>query len=143
MRKSEIDVFNFSKDLDNYSDKIFKIEKLDSSFGNEIIQEKLEVDESESNKNSQKSSFSTNKVEENKENINSFGMVIGDRIKNINYCINYLKMKEINTNEKFFIYFNANITKIMDYLMDVEDNNDIQYSSSDSTEKKKNRFRKR
>ena len=137
MRKSEIDVLNFSKDLDNYSDKIFKSEKLDSSFGNEIIQERLEVDESESDKNSQKSSFSSNQLEENKENTNSFEMVIGERIKNINYCINYLKMKEINTNEKFFIYFNTNINKIMDYLMDVGDNNYLQYSSSESTEKKK------
>ena len=137
MRKSEIDMLNFSKDLDNYSDKLFKNEKLDSSFGNEYVEEKIEVDESESYKNSQKSSFLSNGFEEKKENNNSFEMVIEDTIKYMNHCINYLKMKEISINEKYFIYFNTDIKKIMNYLMDDKDINYIQYSSSNSTEKKK------
>ena len=52
LKKCEIDILNFCKDLDNYSEKIFKNEGYDSSLGNEINQEKLERDESESYKNS-------------------------------------------------------------------------------------------
>ena len=55
-------------------------------------------------------------------------MEIEDTIKSLNYCINYLKMKEINTNEKFFIYFNENVTKIMDYLSGKPDKSKIENS---------------
>ena len=126
LRKCEIDILNFSKDLDNYSDKLFKKERLDSSLGNEIIQEKLEGGESESYRNSQDNSFSSDGFGENKEYINNYEMQIEDTIKSLNYCINYLKMKEINTNEKFSIYFNTNIKRLMDYLMDLRDYNDYQ-----------------
>ena len=136
MRKCEIDILNFYKDLDQYSDKIYKKEKLDSSLGNEIIQEKLERNESESSKNSIESSFSSNIFEQNKDN-NYLEMMIEDTIKSLNYCINYLKMKEINTNEKFFIYFNTNIIKIMKYLLDIRDYIDLENYSHDSLLKKK------
>ena len=109
LRKCEIDILNFSKDLDNYSDKLFKKERSESSIGDEI-----EADEFESCRNSQENSCSSGGFEENKE-ITGYEMNIEDTIKSINYCINYLKMKEINSNEKFFIYFNTNIKKIMDY----------------------------
>ena len=46
-------------------------------------------------------------------------------------------MKEINTNEKFFILFNTNIKKIMDYLLDVNDDIDLENISKDSSENKK------
>ena len=136
LRKCEIDILNFSKDLDNYSDKIFKKEKLDSILGNEIIQEKLEGDESESYRNSQDQSFSSDGFGENKDFINGYSMTIEDTIKSINYCINYLKMKEINSNEKFFIYFNTNVKKLMDYLMDIRDYSELQNNSYDSGGKK-------
>ena len=135
LRKCEIDILNFSKDLDNYSDKLFKKERLDSSLGNEIIQEKLEGGESESYRNSQDNSFSSDGFGENKEYINNYEMQIEDTIKSLNYCINYLKMKEINTNEKFFIYFNTNIKRLMDYLMDLRDYNDYQNLSYESAGK--------
>ena len=125
MYKYEIDIFNFSKDLDNYSEKLFRKE-LDSSLGNEIIQEKLEVEESESNRYSQENSFESDEFGDKKDNINANGMSIENLIKSLNYCINYLKMKEINTNEKFFIYFNSNIKIFMDYLI----NNDTEVLSS-------------
>ena len=127
MYKYEIDIFNFSKDLDNYSEKLFRKE-LDSSLGNEIIQEKLEVEESESNRYSQENSFESDEFGDKKDNINANGMSIENIIKSLNYCINYLKMKEINTNEKFFIYFNSNIKIFMDYLI----NNDTEVLSSES-----------
>ena len=131
MRKCEIDILNFSKDLDNYSDKLFKRDRLDSSLGNEIIQEKLEGDNSESYRNSRGHSFSSDEFGDNNDFIN-YEMNIEDTIKSLNYCINYLKMKEINSNEKFFIYFNTNVKKIMDYLMDIRDYTDtlkISYNS--------------
>ena len=135
MRKCEIDILNFSKDLDKYSDKLFKKERLDSSFGNEIIQEKLEGDESESY-NSQDNSLSSDGFGDYKNNINYYGMTIEDTVKSLNYCINYLKMKEINTNEKFFLYFDTKIKKIMDYLIEIRDYEDLQNLSYISEEKK-------
>ena len=135
LRKCEIDILNFSKDLDNYSDKLFKKEKLDSSLGNETIQEKLEIQESESFRNFQDNSFSSDGFRDNKEYINNYELLIEDIIKSLNYCINYLKMKEINTNEKFFIYFNTNIKKLMDYLMDLKDSKDVPNNSYESSSK--------
>ena len=76
LRKCEIDILNFSKDLDNYSEKIFRKERLDSSLGDEIIQEKLEGGESESYRNSQENSFLSDAFGDNKENINNNGMII-------------------------------------------------------------------
>ena len=139
MRKCEIDILNFSKDLDKYSDKLFNKERMDSSFGNEVIKKQLDRDDSESFKNFQdnSSSFSSNNFEQKKENTIYFEMSIEDTIKSLNYCINYLKMKEINTNEKYFIFFNTNIKKIMDYLLDVNDDIDLENISKDSSENKK------
>ena len=37
-------------------------------------------------------------------------------IKSLNYCLTYLKMKEITMNENYFIYFNSNMKILMDYL---------------------------
>ena len=134
MCKCEIDTLNFSKDLDTYSEKLFRKERLDSSLGREIIRDRLEVDESDKYTGSQ-DSFSS-EYGENKD-YNSYEMEIEETIKSMNYCINYLKMKEINTNEKFFIYFNTNIKKIMDYLKDTRDNSYMQESSYESNNKKK------
>ena len=142
LRKSEIDFFNFSKDLDNYSDKLFKKQRLDSSLGNEIIQEKLGRIESESFKNSQENSLSNEELIENKENINNYGIPIEKTIKSLNYCINYLKMKEINTNEKFFIYFSSYIENFMDYLIDLREYNHLQNLSYESEEKEKTYLQK-
>jgi hypothetical protein len=131
MCKCEIDTLNFSKDLDTYSDKLFRS---NSSLGREVIRDSLKGDESDKYTGSQ-DSFSS-EYEENKD-CNSYEMEIEETIKSLNYCINYLKMKEINTNEKFFIYFNTNVKKIMDYLRDIGDNSYMQESSYDSKEPKK------
>ena len=134
LRKCEIDILNFCKDLDNYSDKLFKKEDVDSFFGNEIIQEKLEGDESESYNNYQDNSFSSGEFGGKKDYINNDEMLIEDIIKSINYCINYLKMKEINTNEHFLIFFNSDVKKLMDYLIDIRDQKDLQNLSYKSAE---------
>ena len=137
LRKCEIDILNFSKDLDTYSDKLFRNDRLDTSLGKEFIQEKLEGVESESYRNSQENSFSSGGFGENKEFINSNEKPIEETIKSLNYCINYLKMKEINTNEKFFIYFNTYIKKLMDYLIEIREYHNFQNLSYESEEKKK------
>ena len=141
MRKCEIDILNFSKDLDKYSDKLFKKDKerererFDSQLGSEIMQEKLEVEESQSN-NSKNNSFSSDNYQDNNNNNNNYVMNVEDTVKSINYCINYLKMKEINTNEKFFIYFNTNIKDMMEHLIAIRKNVDIRNNSIDIGRKK-------
>ena len=132
-RKCEIDFLNFTKDLDMYSEKIMKSERLDYT-ENEIIEEKLEVNESESYKNN---ISSENAFNESKEIINNIEIDIEKLIKSLNYCINYLKMKEINTNEKYFIYFTSNIKKFIDYLSDIGEYENYKNLSYDSGDKKK------
>ena len=144
--KYEIDIINFSKDLDSYSEKIFRKERLDSSLGNEIIQEKLEVNDSETYKNSDGDSSNNGsndeRFNENKEYMNSYEIIIEDTIKSLNYCINYLKMKEICSNEKFFIYFNTNIKKFMNYLMEMSEYDNFKNLSYESGNKKKTDLKK-
>ena len=120
--KYKIDIMNFSKDLDAYSEKVFN-NFYDTSLENEIIQEKLEV-ESETCKNSEEGSFNNYFNERfncNKEDIFTYRMIFEDTIKSLNYCINYLEMKEINTNEQFLIYFNNKVKKFMNYLMELNE----------------------
>ena len=137
-RKCEIDFLNFSKDLDIYQEIIIKKERLDSSVENEIIQEKFEEREYDSYKNPSSNNISSeNGFNESKELMNKRGMNIEDIIKSINYCINYLKMKEIHTNEKYFIYFTANIKKFIDYLTDIGEYENYKNLSYDSGDKKK------
>ena len=133
MCKCEIDILNFSKDLDTYSDKLFRKDRFDSSLGREIIRDRLEADESDKYTGSQ-DSFSS-EYGDNNDN-NSYGLEIEDIIKSLNYCINYLKMKEINTNEKFFIYFNKNVKRIMDYLSNTRDKSMIENSYAEYNKKK-------
>ena len=44
-------------------------------------------------------------------------------------------MKEINTNEKFFIYFNTQMKKLMNYLIELRDYNDLDNFSYESNGK--------
>ena len=37
-------------------------------------------------------------------------------IKSLNYCLTYLKMKEISTNEKYFIFFSSSIKVLMETI---------------------------
>ena len=114
--KDEIDIINFSKDLDITIENLFKKEKIELSSFNEIIQEKNDVDQIYSEKNSEEESFSVKGFIGDQGFINDKGISAEDTIKSINYCLTYLKMKEISTNEKYFIYFNSNMKTLMDFL---------------------------
>ena len=114
--KQEIDIINFPKDLYITIENLFIKEKIELSSFNEIIQEKNDVDQIYSEKNSEEESFSVKGFISDQGFINDKGISAEDTIKSINYCLTYLKMKEISTNEKFFIYFNSNMKTLMDFL---------------------------
>ena len=114
--KKEIDTITLFKDLDFFSENLFKKEKIDLKSLNEIMQEKVKEDEIYSEINSIDESFSVYGFMGNEGFINDKGISIEEIIKSINYCLTYLKMKEINTNEKYFIYFSSNMKTLMDYL---------------------------
>ena len=112
MRKDEIDMYNFNKDMDIYAEKIFKKEKIEySSMINEEIQQKINSESFDSINEFKQDSFS----ETSSDLINNEGFISKrkikkeDLIKSINYCLTYLKIKEISTNEKYFFYFSSNI----------------------------------
>ena len=113
-RKEEIDIMNFSKDLDNSSEKLFRKEKFEYSSFNENLEQNLKSESLDS-----ENEFSNGVFNENDEYINQKGISMEDTIKSLNYCINYLKMKELGTNENFFIYFNSNIKGLMEYLREI------------------------
>ena len=135
MCKSEVDILNIHKDLDSYSEKIAKSEVQNSFLGNETIQEKLGDNESDPYKNTP-SSNNFSMEGDFKENITNDDKIIEDTIKSLNYCINYLKMKEIDKNEKFFIYFISNVKKFMEYLNEIRDYKNFENLSYESREKK-------
>ena len=111
--KKDIDIINFYKDLDLASENFFKKEKIEIASFTDIIQEKSVDEEIHSVKTSE-SAFSGNEDEE--EIINDKGITIEDTIKSLNYCLSYLKMKEISGNEQYFMYFNSNMKILMNYL---------------------------
>ena len=135
--KNEIDIINFSKDLDLTSENLFKKEKIELSSLNEIIQEKREVEDIYSEKNSEEDSFAVNAFMGEKGFINDKGIPLEEMIKSLNYCLTYLKMKEISTNEKYFIFFNSNMKSLMEYL-NLKDNKIKDYNE----QKKKIKLRK-
>ena len=114
--KQEIDIINFPKDLYITIENLFIKEKIELSSFNEIIQEINEVDQIYSEKNSEEESSCTNGFVGDQDFINDKGISAEDTIKSIKYCLTYLKMKEISTNEKYFIYFNSNMKTLMDFL---------------------------
>ena len=135
MRKEEIDISNFSEDLDISSEKIFTKERNEfSSF--EDIQEKIKGERLDYIEES-KRSFSDSTLNENVESISKLNIKIEENIKSINYCLNYLKMKEISTNEKFFIYFSSNIKEFMAFLIDMGNNDCLNNLSYESNQKNK------
>ena len=116
--KNEIDIMNFSKNLDTTSENLFKKEKIELKSLNEIIQEKDQPGEVYSSRNSDEESFSVQRFINDNGYINDQGITIEENIKALNYCLSYLKMKEISTNEKYFIYFDSNMKILMNYLKD-------------------------
>ena len=100
----------------------------------EEIQEKIKSNGIDFIEESKHNSFSDSMVNDN-ESKND--LKIEDTIQSINYCLNYLKMKEISKGENYFIYFSSNINELMNHLSDIESNeylNNLSYESS----KKKN-----
>ena len=119
--KNEIDIITFSKDLDVNIENLFKKETIELTSFKEIIKEKEgEGEEQEeeiySEKNLEEKSFCLKGFTVDNVYINNKGISMEETIKALNYCVTYLKMKEIRTNEKYFIYFISNIKKLMDYL---------------------------
>ena len=136
-RKEEIDIMNFSKDLDNSSEKLFRKEKFEYSSFNENLEQNLKSESLDS-----ENEFSNDVFNENDEYINQKGISMEDTIKSLNYCINYLKMKELGTNENFFIYFNSNIKGLMEYLREIGERNILHNLSYESNKNNKIKLQK-
>ena len=140
MRKEDIDIISFNKDLDISCEKIFKKEKIEySSLVNEEIQGKINSESFESFPESKHNSFndSSSEFKDNGDYTNKRKVKIDDKIKSINYCISYLKMKEINTNEKYFIFFCSNIKEFMTYLTEMKNQHYLNNLSYESNQKNK------
>ena len=133
--KEEIDFNGFSNDLDISVDKLFnKKERLEySSLENEEIQEKIKSNGIDFIEESKYNSFSDSMVNDNQS---KYVIKIEDTIKSINYCLSYLKMKEISKGENFFIYFSSNIAELMNHLSDLGSNDYLNNLSYESSQKK-------
>ena len=120
--KNEIDIINISKELDLSSENLFKKEKIEytslaTDLHSKLISDNMKGEHSISEKDSEEEdSISIEGFIEGKGLINDRGITIEDTVKSLNYCVRYLKMKEISSNEKFFIYFNSNMNALMDYM---------------------------
>ena len=120
--KNEIDIINISKELDLSSENLFKKEKIEytslaTDLHSKLIPDNMKGEHSISEKDSEEEdSISIEGFIEGKGLINDRGITIEDTVKSLNYCVRYLKMKEISSNEKFFIYFNSNMNALMDYM---------------------------
>ena len=125
MAKSEIDLDNFSKDLlYYYKNTLNEMNEDEESSINDVTEnnfEKVQLEMQFENQNqilsgsgSQKSSQPKAKEPDNNDNIIAKGL-----IHSINYCLNYLKLKEDIKNEKFVILFTNifNSYKINDVII--------------------------
>ena len=136
VRKEEIDVINFCKKLDESVEKLFKKENMEyTSIENEVIQEKIKSNGIDSFEGLKHYSFSN--TDSSNESINNNTIRIEDTIKSMNYCLNYLKMKEISANENYFIYFCSSIKELMNYLIEIENQDYLNNLSYESNTKKK------
>ena len=79
--KNEIDIMNFSKNLDTTSENLFKKEKIELTSLNEIIQEKDQPGEVYSSRNSDEESFSVQRFINDNGYINDQGITIEENIK--------------------------------------------------------------
>ena len=145
MRKDEMDMLTFNKDLDYYAEKIIKKEKIEySSMINEEIQQKINTESFDSINEFKHDSFS----ETSSDFINNEGFISKrkikkeDLIKSINYCLTYLKIKEISTNEKYFFYFSSNIIEFMAFLSEMNNHDYLNNLSYESNQKNKLKLQK-
>ena len=136
----EIGERNILHNLSYESNKNNKIklqkEKIEySSMMNEEIQQKIHSESFDSINEFKHDSFSeaSSNFINDEEFINKRKIKIEDIIKSINYCLTYLKMKEISSNEKYFFYFSSNIKEFMTFLteMSIQDYlNNLSYESN-------------
>ena len=136
-RKEDIDFINFVKDIDIFSEKIFKKEKFAFPLINEELQERLKSEGLDSI-----SSSSDSNLNNSNDLINNKNMKLEDTIKAIYYSINYLKMKEISINENYFIFFSNNIEDFMNYLNEVGNHDYLNNLSYESNKKNKIKLKK-
>ena len=110
MAKNEIDSNNFSKDLSYYHKNTINEINEDESSSNEIIENNLILSGTDSQKSFQSNSKQI-KIDDNN--------IIKGLIKTINFCQNYLKLKEDTKNEKFILLFTDifNTYKINDTII--------------------------
>jgi len=104
MCKKQIDIDNFSKDLNYYKKKFFK--ESDETEENDIIEndlqnEKIEFQSNGDNFSEPRSQTDSDEEDKREKDISIFSGLI----KSINYIINYIKAKEAVENEKYIILF--------------------------------------
>ena len=126
-------------------EKIIKKEKIEySSMINEEIQQKINTESFDSINEFKHDSFS----ETSSDFINNEGFISKrkikkeDLIKSINYCLTYLKIKEISTNEKYFFYFSSNIIEFMAFLSEMNNHDYLNNLSYESNQKNKLKLQK-
>ena len=104
MCKKQIDINNFSKDLNYYKKKIFN--ESNETEENDIIEndlqnEKIEFQSNGDNFSEARSQIDSDEDDKRERDISIFSGLI----KTLNYVINYIKTKEAVENEKYIILF--------------------------------------
>jgi hypothetical protein len=103
MRKKQIDIDNFSKDLNYYKKKFFK--ESDETEENAYTENDLQNERIEFPLNGD--NFSESRSQESDEDIKRERdiLIFSGLVKSVNYVINYIKTKEAVENEKYIILF--------------------------------------
>ena len=111
---------------------------------NEEIQQKINSESFDSINEFKHDSFSeaSSNFINDEEFINKRKIKIEDIIKSINYCLTYLKMKEISSNEKYFFYFSSNIKEFMTFLTEMSNQDYLNNLSYESNQKNKIQLQK-
>jgi hypothetical protein len=115
MRKKQIDIDNFSKDLNYYKKKFFK--ESDETEENAYTENDLQNERIEFPLNGD--NFSESRSQESDEDIKRERdiLIFSGLVKSVNYVINYIKTKEAIENEKYIILF----TDIFNFFKVTED----------------------
>ena len=104
MCKKQIDIDNFSKDLNYYKKKIFNEsnETEENAFiENDLQNEKIELQSNGDNFSESRSQTDYDENDKKERDI----LIFSGLIKTVNYVINYIKTKEAIENEKYIILF--------------------------------------
>ena len=104
MCKKQIDINNFSKDLNNYKKKFFK-ESIDTE-ENDIIENYIENQKKEFQSDGDDFSEPRSQIDSDEDDKRERDILIfSGLLKSINYIINYIKTKEAVENENYIILF--------------------------------------